>query len=478
MWHAISSYFRKLKQKSQSLTFKLTFLFTGIMLAVLVTTTTLAFGSAYYILMREVQWDIRASAQNTIFYLEHAGKMDDSIFHGQNILPFVHVVVYNRLGKPILDNIPQYEPVPNLSAEIMARWSGDSRLTVSVESEETKRGTSYRYYDRWISPQGEVYYLQFTRDSSREGYFLGLLISQIVVMIIAGTVLSILIGLWFTNRVLSPLTEMKQTLKRIEVNEMGRRIDLPKTRDEQYELADTINRTLDRIEQGIAQQKQFVSDASHELRTPITVIHGYTDLLIRWGSSDETTLQESLQAIQAETEYMRQLIEHLLFIARASAGELKIDLRPAETSELVDSIWRGMTVANRHNHQLVLAANDPSIILADEAMFKQLLRIFLENAQKYTPEGKKITLSSRVVGERLQIIIADEGIGIAAKDIPNIFTRFYRVDSSRTRGTGGTGLGLAIAKDIIELHHAEVEVSSEVGVGTQFTLYFPLLEKS
>ncbi len=458
---AIKGWLRKLQKFNQSLSVKLTFMYGGMMFLILIFTAFLAIGSVHYLLMRQLQFDVRMSARQTVFYLDHHGQVDASIFQGQNVLTYVDLVVYNAKGRPILDNITRYEPGPSLTPEQLHQLN---------ETDPAKR---------WESADGKVYYLQFIRSAQRERFFIELLVRQILVTVLASLGVTILAGVVLTNKVLAPLRAMKEPLKHIEVNEMGYRIPLPESRDEQYELAVTINRTLDRIEHGVAQQRQFVSDASHELRTPITVINGYTDLLIRWGAQDPETLSESLAAIQAETEYMRQLIEHLLFIARASAGELNIRLRPLETSEIVREVWNGLQIADRQgpHHELYLAANESALIEADDALFKQLLRIFLDNAVKYTPEGRRIMLSATVTTAQYIVAIMDEGVGISEADLPNIFTRFYRVDSSRTKATGGTGLGLAIARDIIDMHHASIEVTSEIGSGTTFTIKFPLLSE-
>lgn len=476
---AIKGWLRKLQKFNQSLSVKLTFMYGGMMFLILIFTAFLAIGSVHYLLMRQLQFDVRMSARQTVFYLDHHGQVDASIFQGQNVLTYVNLVVYNDKGRPILDNIARYEPGEPLTPGQLRKLNETDPDGAHFEIIDTENELTYRYLKRWESADGRVYYLQFIRSAQRERFFIELLIRQILVTVLASLGVTILAGVVLTNKVLAPLRAMKEPLKHIEVNEMGYRIPLPESRDEQYELAVTINRTLDRIEHGVAQQRQFVSDASHELRTPITVINGYTDLLIRWGAQDPETLSESLAAIQAETEYMRQLIEHLLFIARASAGELNIRLRPLETSEIVREVWNGLQIADRQgpHHELYLAANESALIEADDALFKQLLRIFLDNAVKYTPEGRRIMLSATVTGAQYIVSIMDEGVGISETDLPNIFTRFYRVDSSRTKATGGTGLGLAIARDIIDMHHASIEVTSELGSGTTFTITFPLLSE-
>lgn len=465
---------QRIKLFVSSLSFRLTGMYAGMMLLILVLTTGLAIGSVHYLLLRQLQFDVQVSAQQTMIYLHQQEKITDQVFNGQNILPLVHLVVYDAEGKPFLDNIAEYEPRPALTLDRLAEINrrGSAPLFDGVRVNGV---TVYRCWQRWDSPTGDTYYLEFIRSGTREQYFVNLLINQVIMTIIVGMVVAVLAGWLLTKRTLAPLRAMKDPIAHLEVNEMGYRVPVPMVQDEQRELAVVINRALDRLEHGVVQQKQFVSDASHELRTPITVISGYTDMLIRWGAKDEKTLYEGLEAIQAETEYMRQLIERLLFIARASSGALKLELQPVETSDIINSVWDASLLIDRRRHVMEMLVNEPAYIRADEALFKQVLRIFLDNALKYTLEGGTVKLSSQVVDDRLIISIEDDGVGISETDLPHIFTRFYRVDSSRTKDTGGNGLGLAIAKDILGLHQATVEVESELGEGTVFRLVFPIV---
>lgn len=477
MWPAIERYREKLKKLRHSLSVRLTLVYVGIMLLISLFTTFLAIGSVHYLLMRQLQVDVRVSARQTLLHLDYYGRMDASVFQGQNVLRDVYLIVYNEAGEPIMDNITRYNqagPLPPSQCDAI-RTAANEEL---FEVEETPEGVSYHYLKYWQAPDGSSYYLEFVRNTARERQFIYLLVRQILVTMLASLVVMFLAGVALAQEVLSPLRAMRGPLRRIEVNELGYRVPLPANRDELYDLAATINRALDRLESGVAQQQQFVSDASHELRTPITVIQGYTDLLIRWGASDEETLRESLEAIRAETEYMRSLIEQLLFMARTSAGGMEAQRRTLDVSELIRDVWRGVEITNvsPNEHRCVLEANEPALLLVDESMFKQLLRIFLDNAKKYTPAGKGIYLAGRRQGDRYIISVRDEGIGIPAADFERIFTRFYRVDSSRTRETGGAGLGLAIAKDIVGLHDGKLAVESVLGEGTVFLLDFPLAE--
>ena len=211
----------------------------------------------------------------------------------------------------------------------------------------------------------------------------------------------------------------------------------------------------------------------------MTVILGYSDLLSRWGRSDKEVLDEGISAIRSEAEDMQQLIEKLLFLARADQKRQVLHKENMELSELVTDVMRKMKMVTK-THSVELLHNDMGIIYADQVTIRQMLRIFLENSTKYTPEGGHITVSSEKMpdGKHIQLELADDGIGIAPKDQKKVFERFYRVDASRTKaqgGVSGTGLGLSIASWIAEQHNIKIAMVSDLGKGTKVILTIPVV---
>lgn len=330
-----------------------------------------------------------------------------------------------------------------------------------------------------VAINGEHYSLHFFRTITTETRLLGFIQQILLVEMVLGLVLALFLGYFVSQRLLQPIRSMTDTVKSIEVSDLGTRLEVSDTKDELSELAVTFNRMLERIQQGFDQQQRFVSDASHELRTPVTVIRGYADMLSRWGRHDEETLQEGLEAIGSEAENMQELIEKLLFLARADQKRQILHKELLDMQALVGDVFRKMQMAV-DSHHLQLLANEPAMVLADKVTMRQMLRIFLENAVKYTPAGGVIRLSSSRCPEnagRLELMIEDTGIGIAEEEQEKIFQRFYRVDSSRTKEAGqpgGTGLGLSIAKWIADRHGIKIRVESQPGTGTRFTLKIPL----
>ncbi|MGE4273390.1 MAG: sensor histidine kinase [Desulfitobacterium sp.] len=267
------------------------------------------------------------------------------------------------------------------------------------------------------------------------------------------------------------LQDLAGKLDDINATHLDTRIAVDETQSELKSLASAINGMLDRINESYRSQARFVSDASHELRTPISVIQGYANLLDRWGKKDEKTLQESIDAIKNETASMKALVEQLLFLARGDNNTMSLQMERFELSSLVDEVLRETQMIDGGHEYTSLST--PVIIFADKGLIKQATRILIDNAMKYTPSDKRISLAVSDDEGYARLTVQDEGIGIAPEAVPLIFDRFYRSDESRTRSTGGSGLGLAIARWIAERHGGHLEVLSRLDIGTRISLVLP-----
>lgn len=264
-------------------------------------------------------------------------------------------------------------------------------------------------------------------------------------------------------------------LDQINATHLDARISVPGAQKELQALAAAINAMLDRVEEAYRSQARFVSDASHELRTPIAVIQGYASLLNRWGKDDPATRQEAIDAIQAEADSMKELVEQLLFLARGDNDSAKFDPEFFDLTEVGAEVLRE-TAMICQQHPLRSDWPGPVPIFADMGLIKQCLRILVDNAIKYSPDGAPIAMSAQLRQGYAAVSVEDRGMGVAPEALPHIFDRFYRADQSRTRATGGTGLGLSIALWIAQRHGGWFEVTSFTGVGTRFTLFLPLSE--
>lgn len=261
-------------------------------------------------------------------------------------------------------------------------------------------------------------------------------------------------------------------LDEINATHLDTRISVPGTQKELQTLAQAINAMLDRINEAYHSQMRFVSDASHELRTPIAVIQGYANLLNRWGKDDPATRQEAIDAIKGEADAMKELVEQLLFLARGDNDSMHIEMELFDLTEVAAEVLRETEMINQ-THVFSSDWEQTVPVRADLGLIKQAFRILVDNSIKYTPTGGNITLAVKTADGLARFSVQDEGQGIDPVSLPHIFDRFYRTDESRTRQTGGTGLGLAIAKWIVERHGGWFEVASWEGVGTRMTVVLP-----
>ena len=274
-------------------------------------------------------------------------------------------------------------------------------------------------------------------------------------------------------RLFEPLRVMSATANRLTVNNLhSERLNIEGTKNELKDLAGVINAMLDRIETSYESQKQFVSDASHELRTPIAVIQGYINMLNRWGASNEEVLHESIEAIQNEARSMQDLVEKLLFLSRHDKKTLKLTKKRFNMRPVVeDMVKETRLVAN--NRIINCPTLEDVIVYGDKQSLKQAIRIFIDNAVKYTHDGDQITISCQKVNDDCVITVQDTGIGMTKKDIDHIFDRFYRSEHVRNENIEGHGLGLSLAKLIVLAHTGKIKVRSQFKVGTSFIITIP-----
>lgn len=277
------------------------------------------------------------------------------------------------------------------------------------------------------------------------------------------------------KRVLKPIVDITEAAAALSANNLSDRISIEGTKNELKDLATVINLMLDRIERSYNSQKQFVSDASHELRTPIAVIQGYVNLLERWGKTDKAVLDEGITAISQETTAMKELVERLLFLARHDKKTLMLEMEYFDPTEVMSSIYRDAQLISP-NHHFELKLKQSVMINGDKGMIKQLMRILLDNAIKYTPAQRCITLGMDREREFCVLSVTDSGAGISAQELPRIFDRFYRSDKARKAQSSGHGLGLSIARIIVVAHGGKLNVRSKEGVGTKFSVKLPISE--
>lgn len=289
------------------------------------------------------------------------------------------------------------------------------------------------------------------------------------VLVAVFIVLGSLLGGLSSQYMISPVRQITERVREISDENISKaRLDQVDSQDELMELTDQINNMLDTISKALERQENFVSDASHELKTPLAVINGYANLIRRWGKDDPKILDESVEAISRESENMKRIVEQLLWLAKL--GNFTINNSIFNLYETVDDIVNGYkTVKIKHDISL---NGDPSITLnTDKNLITEAVRTLVDNAIKYTPaDGGVIEINITRDDTCVQLSISDNGIGISEEDCEHIFERFYRCDKVRGRESGSSGLGLTICRSIVEMMGGKIEVKSELGKGSTFTI--------
>lgn len=294
-------------------------------------------------------------------------------------------------------------------------------------------------------------------------------ISSMFTIVIAGVV-----GWIVTANALEPLETMAQVATRItSTDDLSQRIPINANRnDEISDLVLTFNQTLVRLERLFDAQRRFLADVSHELRTPLTVIKGNVGLMRMMNEVDA----ESLSSIEGEVDRLTRLVGDLLLMAQAESGRLPLMMASVEMDSLLFDVFEQMRVLSAGNHHIWVSKIEPAVVTGDRDRLKQVLLNLGSNAIKFTPEGGEISLSLVVRDNWVIIDIEDHGEGIEKSELRYLFDRFYRGDKSRTRSRKdiGFGLGLPIAYWIIRNHDGRIDVDTEVGRGTKFTIFLPV----
>ena len=279
-----------------------------------------------------------------------------------------------------------------------------------------------------------------------------------------------------TRMAFRPILGMVETARRITAKDLHHRLALPAARDEVRLLGETLNDMIGRIEASFRSQKQFVADASHEIRTPLTVICSELEFAER--RVTEPSVKESIQTSLSEIDRLAKLTDSLLLLARLDASQLKLDLQPVRLDELlVECVHLVKSIADKKEIRLRVDLEEALELPADRERMKSIILNLLDNAVKYSRRGSTVSVSLARTNSSAMLSVADQGPGIPAEALTDIFKRFYRVDVSRTQ-IEGSGLGLAIVERLVELHGGKISVQSEAGRGTTFTVELPLAMNS
>jgi signal transduction histidine kinase len=286
-------------------------------------------------------------------------------------------------------------------------------------------------------------------------------------------VASLGVGWVVAGRVLRPIGRITGVARDIQATDLSRRIELPGPEDELKQLADTFDAMLARLDAAFAAQRQFVADASHELRNPLAIIRTNVDVALADPNADPDDLRHTIAVVKRASDRMARLVDDLLALARRQ--EPTLEHEPVDLGVAVAEASDDFVVPAAARDIVLDRAIAPDVVVTgDRDALKRAVANLLENAVRLAPEGSRIRLATGSEGDRAWIAVADEGPGISAEDQAHVFDRFWRADKGRSRADGGTGLGLAIVRQIAESHGGEVRLQSKVGLGSSFVIWLPV----
>jgi heavy metal sensor kinase len=298
-------------------------------------------------------------------------------------------------------------------------------------------------------------------------------------------------GQFLAHKALKPVDHITQTARMITSKNLNQRIKPLKVKDEISRLIETFNEMISRLDRSFRQVKQFSTDASHELKTPLTILKGEVEVALR-KERGPREYEQILRSNLEEINRMSQIVEDLLLLSKADSGEIRLNREDMNLTEVLNEVVAQVNVLAKSKNLGIETANhhEEIHIFGDPLRIRELLLNLIENGIKYTEEGGSIHIlltkdtwlqdrnpSSPPQGEQaefVKVVVSDTGIGIAREDQERIFDRFFRVDKARSREQGGSGLGLSICKWIVEAHRGEIKVESELGKGSSFIVKLPI----
>lgn len=446
-------------KKTASVTTRITIWYTTLMLILIVVVLSLVGGLSYRLATDSIEKDVILQVTQVS---EKLSKRQRDVFDlVDNKEEFKNVSIYALDGEYI---VGQY----NYDIAGIAFAEGKPRR-------ESVDGREYIVYDvqKHGIPGGHNGFWIRGVESVSSTLLLGrsAIVSMLIIipLILLFTALG---GYYITKKAFLPVNNIIKTANIISLqNDITRRIELnPGAReDELYKLSVTLNKMLDKIENLIKQEKQFTSDASHELRTPISVILAQGEYLLDIAENDKE--KELAENIVAKANQVSKLVSRLLLLARIDRNRQKFNKEKVDLGVLVDIAVDGMKgVAEEKDILLLADVEDNLIVDADEALLLSAVSNLISNGIKYGNESGYVSVSASRAGNSAEIIVADNGIGISEEHLDKIWGRFYRVDDVRNDEYGSNGLGLAMVKSIIELHGGKITVRSSPGQGTEFRI--------
>ncbi|MBR7188901.1 MAG: HAMP domain-containing protein, partial [Clostridia bacterium] len=298
--------------------------------------------------------------------------------------------------------------------------------------------------------------------------------TKILLWLIVVAAAVMLVNVFVLRTITRPISELNEGISRMSRGDLSARVNV-RGKNEFAGLAAAFNSMSERLEQLDKSRNQFVSNASHELKTPLSTMKILIETLMYQDPVDPVMTKDFLGDVNKEIDRLNRIVSDLLTLVNIDSGAMKLNLVEVDLSALLqEQVKRLSPLARENGIELECSARDSLFVTGDQLKLQQVIYNVIDNAIKYTPRGGEVHCALSRSGRMAVIRIADTGVGIPAEDLPHIFDRFYRVDKARSRETGGTGLGLSIVKQILLSHGGTIVPESTLGKGTTFTIQLPL----
>ncbi|MDY5230011.1 MAG: HAMP domain-containing sensor histidine kinase [Eubacteriales bacterium] len=446
-------------KKITSIKTRITIWYTTLMFVLIVVVLSLVGGLSYQLSIDSIEKNVVLQVTQVT---ERLSKRQPDVFEiFESKEEFKNVSIYEMNGKYIVGqynydvvNIPFEESIPR-------RESIDGKDYIVYDTRT--QGPPGRHGGFWIRGVESV---SSTTLLGRSAIVIMLILIPLILLLTA------LGGYYITKKAFNPVNNIVKTANDISAQkDISKRIEIaPDSKeDELHHLSVTLNKMLDKIENLIKQEKQFTSDASHELRTPISVILAQGEYLLDIAKDEKE--RELAQTIVDKSKQVSKLVSRLLLLARIDQNRQKFNKEKVDIGVIIDVAVDSMKELAAQK-DILLFSNVPegTIVEADESLLLSAITNLISNGIKYGNESGHVSVSASKVGDKTEIIVADNGVGISEEHIDKIWTRFYRIDDVRNDEYGSSGLGLAMVKSIIELHGGEITVKSTPGHGTEFRI--------
>lgn len=454
-------------------------LYFGMVFTILITVLSIfILNSVATVYRNEVSSEIIATTERIQEYIRDGNSPDEAAVAGflndRNIDFRIMNYGTGEISKSNFDDNSPFSDIGYLEVGKEKRVKSDPAV-VTVEA--FKYGNKYVIARKIMYYDGEKYTIEASKTAELNAvYYRGLLMKTAIIDI-AGIIMVIYLSKYLCRLIFVPIENISRLAESISIDDLSQRIPEDENENEigLKKLVSAFNSMIARLETSFKKQTQFVSDASHELKTPIAVINGYINLIDRWGKERPEILQEAIDSIKAQTESMNVLIKKLLFMAKYDQMTTFSNPMAVSPQEAAEEVMKEFKMIHPEKNVLFKGDSDKKI-LADMDAVKQLLWIYADNAFKYTKPENTVTFAVRNDDKYVYLSVEDDGPGISKENLPYVFDRFFRADKSRNREIGGSGLGLSIAQKMISVFDGEVYVESEPNVRTAFINKFKIYE--